>query len=63
MKKKSMFPKCVDRRHDCHWIMEDGECSLLNAENKKCNFYKTSLGVYLANEHRENLVESRKKTR
>ena len=58
-----LFPKCVDRRHDCHWFMEDGTCALLNAINKKCSFYKTTLEVALANEKRERLVLERKKER
>ena len=53
------FPKCVDRRHDCFWMMEDGTCSLLTQENKKCTFYKTMLGVALANEKRETLCRER----
>ena len=62
-KHDAFFPRCVDRRHDCHWFMEDGTCALLNAINKHCTFYKTSLGVHLAHEHRRELVEGRKKTR
>lgn len=62
-KSKNLFPKCVDRRHDCHWFMEDGTCALLSAINKKCSFYKTTLEVALANEKRERLVLERKKAR
>ena len=62
-KNTKLFPKCVDRRHDCHWFMEDGTCALLNAINKKCSFYKTTLEVALANEKRERLVQERKKAR
>ena len=56
---KKWFPKCVDRRHDCHWIMEDGTCALLNVINKKCSFYKTTLDVALANEKRQRLCRER----
>ncbi|MBO7694981.1 MAG: hypothetical protein J6T10_20375 [Methanobrevibacter sp.] len=38
-------PKCVDRRHNCNWYCEDGTCKLLNAENKKCTFFKTFIQV------------------
>ena len=62
-KHKEFFPRCVDRRHDCHWMLEDGTCGLLNAENKHCSFYKTTLGVALAHEKRERLVRERGKTR
>ena len=54
-KKTQLFPKCVDRRHDCHWFLEDGTCALLNAKNKHCTFCKTTLEVHLANEKREEL--------
>lgn len=59
--KKTMFPKCVDKRmkRDCFWLMEDGTCSLLTEENKGCTFYKTALGVALAHEKRERLVRER----
>lgn len=65
MSKKStkLFPKCVDRRHDCHWFMEDGTCALLNAKNKKCSFYKTTLEVALSKERHEQLLAERGKTR
>ena len=65
MSKKTtkLFPKCVDRRHDCHWFMEDGTCALLNEINKKCSFYKTTVEVALAHEKRERLVMERKKTK
>ena len=60
-KNKTFFPKCADRKHDCHWFMDGGTCALLNAINKHCSFYKTTLGVALAHEQRENLVIKRKK--
>lgn len=63
-KTTKLFPKCVDRRHDCHWFMEDdGTCALLNAINKHCKFFKTTLEVHLANEKHERLVLERKKAR
>lgn len=62
-KNETFFPKCVDRRHDCHWIMEDGTCALLNAINKNCSFYKTTLGVALSREKSRFLLNERKKTR
>ena len=60
---KTLFPKCVDRKHDCHWFMEGGTCSLLNAINKKCSFYKTTLEVALAHEKGQSLVIERRKSR
>ena len=63
-KNKEFFPKCVDRRHDCYWFMEDdGTCSLLNAINKHCTFYKTLIDVALSKEKHQNLLKERNKTR
>lgn len=63
-KRTKLFPKCADRRHDCHWFMEDdGTCALLNAINKHCTFHKTNLEVALSKERHEQLLAERRKTR
>ena len=62
-KNHTFFTNCVYRKHDCHWFMEDGTCALLNAKNKHCTFYKTTLEVHLSNERHEELLAERRKTR
>ena len=62
-KNDTFFPKCVDRRHDCHWFMDDGTCALLNAINKHCTFFKTTFDVALSKERHEQLLAEGRKPR